>query len=62
MQHVEIPGLGVELELQLPASTTATENTGSELYLRPMLQLVAILNPLHEARDQTHIVMDASHG
>ena len=29
LQHMEVPGLGVELELQLPAYTTACDNTGS---------------------------------
>ena len=41
---MEVPKLGVELELQLLAYTTAH----------------GILNPLSEARDQIHILMDAS--
>ena len=43
-QHMEVPGTGVELELQLPAYTTASA-TGSKLYLQIMLQLAAILDP-----------------
>ena len=35
-------------------------NTGSEPHLWPMPQLVAILNPLGEARDRTHILMGTS--
>ena len=44
--HMEVPRLGakLELELQLPAYSTAHQ----------------ILNPLSEARDQTHILMDTS--
>ena len=41
---MEVPGTGVELELQLPAYTTASA-TGSKLYLQTMLQLAAILDP-----------------
>ena len=36
---------GVELELQLPAYSTATASARSELHLRPMLYLVAMLDP-----------------
>ena len=36
---MEVPRLGVELELQLPAYTTATATR------KPVLQLVAILYP-----------------
>ena len=35
----EVPRLGVKLELQLPAGTTAQGNEGSELSLQPSLQL-----------------------
>ena len=44
-QHMEIPRLGVESELQLPAYTTATAmQAGSEphLHLQPTPQLVAM--------------------
>ena len=33
LQHMEVPRLGVEFELQLPATATATSNTRSEPYL-----------------------------
>ena len=32
-QHMEVPRLGVELEMQLPAYATATATTGFELCL-----------------------------
>ena len=62
--HMEVPRLGVELELQLPASTTAT----AMLYLSCVFDLHhssrqhRILNPLSEARDRTCVLMDASLG
>ena len=44
--QMEVPRLGVESELQLPACITATGyNLGSELCLRPTPQLTATLNP-----------------
>ena len=46
LQCMEVPRLGIELELQLPAYTTATDsNTGSELRLRPAPQLMEMLDP-----------------
>ena len=45
--HVEVPKLGVESELQLPAYTTAHSNAGSSWILR-------------KATDQTRILMDTS--
>ena len=60
--HMEVPLLGVESELQLPACVTVTAT--------PVLSRVCnlyhsswqhhILNPLHEARDQTHVLVDTS--
>ena len=44
LQHMEVPRLGVQSELQLPAYTTAHR----------------ILDPLSEARVQTQILMDTS--
>ena len=35
-------------------------NAGSELHLQPTPQLHQILNPLNEARNQTHILSDTS--
>jgi len=61
-QHTEVPRLGVELELQLSAYTTATA--------MPDLSCICdlhhsswqhwILNPLSKARDWTCIIMDTS--
>ena len=42
--HMEVPGLGVESELQLPAYTTATAMR-SELSLQPPPQLTATPDP-----------------
>ena len=47
---MEVPRLGVESELQLPAYVTAIA----------MQDLSHILNPLSQARDQTQIRMDTS--
>ena len=43
---MEVPWIGAELELQLPAKATPRQHQ--------------IPNPLSEARDQTHILMDTS--
>ena len=60
--HMDIPRLGAESQLQLPAHGTATA--------MPNLSLVCnihygswqcwILNPLREARDQTCTLLDTS--
>ena len=54
--------LGVESELQLPAYTTATATTDlSYSYdLHHSGWQHQILNPLREARNQTHVLMDIS--
>ena len=55
LKHMEVPQLGVELELQLPAYTTAT-TTGDLSHicdLRHSLQQHQIPNPLRKARDKT---------
>ena len=58
---MEIPRLGVELELQLPAYTaTAMPNPSRVCGPRHILWQFWILNPLSEARDQTCILMDTS--
>ena len=53
MQHMEVPRLGAESELQLPAYTTATEMPGpshiSELHYTAWK--CQNLNSLSEARD-----------
>ena len=60
--HVEVSRLGVELALQLPAYTTtkAMQNPSHVCNLHPSAWQRQILNPLNEARDQTHILMDPS--
>ena len=62
LRHLEVPGLGVKLGLQRPAYTTATATPGSSHICDPChsLQQHHILNPLNGARDQTHVLMDAS--
>ena len=61
-QHVEIPRLGVQLELQLSAYTTAiaTRDRSRVCDLRHSSGQCQILNPVSEARDQTHVLMDTS--
>ena len=60
-QHMEVPRLGVELELQLPACATATAmpdlNCLSDLHHSS--RRCKILNPLAKARCRTCILMDA---
>ena len=62
LQHVEVPRLGVELELQLLAYATATTMPDlSHIYdLCCSLWQQWILNPLREVRDPTCILMDTS--
>ena len=62
LQHMEVPRLGIELELQLPAYTTATatQDLSCVCDLHHSSRQHRILNPLCEARDQTHVLMDAS--
>ena len=58
--HMEVPRLGVELEVQLPAYTTATatQDLSRICDLYHSSQQGWILNPLIKIRDQTHILMD----
>ena len=62
LQHVEVPRLGVKLELPLPACTTATDtpNPCRVCDLHPGSRRHQILNPLIEARDQNHVLMDTN--
>ena len=62
LRHIEVPGLGVESETQLPAYTTATATPDlSHIFdLSHSLWQCRILNPLSEARDQTCILMETS--
>ena len=59
---MEVPGLGVELDLQPPAYATATAmpDLSHVFYLHHSSWQHRILNPLREARDQTRILMDTS--
>ena len=61
-QHMEVPRLGVQLELQLPAYTTATAapdwNHICDLHHGSWLRW--ILNPLSEVRDRACVIMDTS--
>ena len=59
MQHMEVPRLGVESELQLPAYATATATPGLSLLcsLHHSSWQRQVLNPLSEAWDQTLILM-----
>ena len=58
--HVEVPRLGVESELHLPAFATATWHLSHVCDLHHSSLQCRILNPLSEARDQTCILMDMS--
>ena len=62
VQHMEVPKLGVELELLLlpPAYTTATAVPDPSLVcdLHHSSRQHQILNPVSEARDQTRVLMD----
>ena len=57
---MEVPRLGVKLELQLQAYTTATAMPDLSFicYLYHSLWQRQILNPLTEAGDQTRILVD----
>ena len=57
---MEVPRLGVESELQLPAIATATSDPSHICDLQCSSWQHRILNPLSEARDQTHVLMDSS--
>ena len=60
--HMEVPRLGGELELQLPAyaTATATWDLSSVYDLHHSSWQHQILNSLREARDPTGILMDPS--
>ena len=60
--RMKVPRLGVELELQLPAYTTATamQDPNCICNLYHSSQQHWILNPLSEAEDQTQVLMDTS--
>ena len=62
LQHMEIPRLGVELELQWLAYTTAiaARDMGLICDLPCSSWQCQIPNPLSKGRDPTHILMDTS--
>ena len=62
LQHMEVPRLGVTLELQLLAfaTATATQDPSHIFDLCCILWQCWILNPLSEARDWTRVLMDTS--
>ena len=60
--YLEVPSLGLELEPQLPAYTTGTAMPDPSLdcNLHHNSRQRWLFNPLSEARDQNHILMDTS--
>ena len=60
--HMEVPRLGVKLELQLPpyATATATQDPRCICDLHHKSQQPQTLNPLNKARDQTQVLMDST--
>ena len=60
LQHMDVPGLGVESELQLPVTATATLDLSLVGNLHRSSWQCWILNPLSKARDGTHILEDTS--
>ena len=62
LQHMEVPQLGVEAELQLPAYTTATATRDPSHIcdLHHGSRQNWILNPLSGSRDRIHILMATS--
>ena len=62
MWHMEVPRLEIELELQLLtcAIATATRDLTCVCELHHSSLQCLIPDPLGEARDQTHIIVDTS--
>ena len=62
VQHMEVSRLGVLSELQQPGYATATAawDLSHVCDLHHSSQKFQILDPLSEARDRTHILMDTS--
>ena len=61
---MEVPGLGVKKELQLPATATATAMPDPRHICDPRLssQQRRVLNPLSKARDPIRILLDTMLG
>ena len=57
---MEVPRVGVELELQLPAYTKLQPRGTRAASATHATAHRWILNPLREAREGTHILMDPS--
>ena len=57
---MEVPRLGVKSKLQLPvyATATATLDVSCICDLHQSSRQRQILNPLSEARDRTHVLID----
>ena len=60
LQHMQVPRLGVESELQLPAYATATRDQSCVFNLHHRSQQRQIPDPLSKARDRTCVLMDTS--
>ena len=62
LRHMDVPRLGVELELQLPACTTATATPDPSRIcdLHHSSGQRQILNPLSKAKDRTCVLLEAS--
>ena len=58
--HMKVLRLGDESELQLPAYTTATQDPSCVCNLHHSSWHSRFLNPLSEARDWSHVLMDTS--
>ena len=60
--HMEVPGLGMESELQPLAYTTVTamQDLSCICDLRHSSHQRQILNPLSEAGDQTHVLTETT--
>ena len=61
-RHMEVPRQGVQSELQLLAYTTVTDTPDPSSFcnLYHSSQQRQIFNPLNEARDRIHILMNPS--
>ena len=59
---MDVPRLGIQSELQLPAHTTAAAmpDLSHVCDLHHSLRQHQILDTLSKARDQTHVLMDTS--
>ena len=58
--HMEVPRLGIKLDMQLPASATASWDLSHICDLHHSSWQCQIPDPLSKARDQTCILMDTS--